>query len=115
MLGLPASVYAEDTSVEWDKLECRPTIKLVCLAKDCTKTAPTVWVILDKRGGVVSRCDEKGCDTYKSQFSESGAFTNIQPEIPRGFFIKAFGTSTYLEVTTLAFELHISSGYCREQ
>jgi hypothetical protein len=98
----------------WRKLKCQPLSRTVCEGTDCKSAEPAIALLLDKPAGVVSRCDDKGCDNYRAQFNSGGAFTNIQSDIPNGYMVKVFGKEQYLEIATTLLVSHISTGSCSE-
>lgn len=113
-------VSQEELSVEdwesdlysWQKLKCTPTTKVFCDRTSCEKDSPSVWVELDRRAKTFSRCDVKGCDTYKGNFETAGVFTNIQGVTPMGTMIKVLGDRKYIEVATIGLSSLISNGTC---
>lgn len=96
----------------WQKLKCSPITKISCDRTSCEPDNPSVWVVLDRQKREFSRCDVKGCDTYKADFNSSGAFTNIQGKAPMGTMIKVLGDKKYIEIATIGLSSLVSSGSC---
>ena len=103
---------------------CIPTETVICTEGKCENTNSKVFNLLSggKSDSNISRCDSKGCDTYPSIYETSGIFEIIQPEEPRGFFLKRQSFSLdenqlnnylpYTEIVSLSLATQISSGYC---
>ena len=103
---------------------CIPIETVTCTEGKCENTNSKVFNLLSggKSNSNISRCDSKGCDTYPSIYKTSGIFEIIQPEEPRGFFLKRQSFSLdkdqlnnylpYTEIVSLSLATQISSGYC---
>ena len=82
-----------------------------------------VFVHLEGEEDEISRCDIKGCDTYKATVGESGVFINAQTKDANGMFLKIFNNpellnmppqKQYIEAVTLFLSVQITYGYCKE-
>src|SRR5688572_30898910 len=60
------------------ELRCDISQKYVCEAVGCRTIPATMWNIINPTKGTYARCDAKSCDSHRAQFSEAGAFINIQ-------------------------------------
>lgn len=89
-----------------EKHNCAP-------GQGCKPAKVTIVVRMDPQKGSYSRCDAKGCDTFKAQFSRSGVFVNVA--LPtKGLIAKmSVDGSMFLEVATLTDIALISYGSCK--
>lgn len=93
-----------------------PTLKRICTKDDCNVVEPKVFNLLGGTSSnpTFSRCDTQGCDTYDASLDVSGNYKNIQPNTPRGMFLKMSYNTTnkeYIEVVALGLETYTSYGY----
>lgn len=114
------SIYRERASSLPDHhTVCIPVKKVFCHDGLCKSDNPAVFDLLSGSGleqKSFSRCDQKGCDTYRSLVDDSGDYKNIQTDTPKGMLLKmSYNTADkrYLEVATLGLGTFLSSGYCR--
>lgn len=101
----------------------------------CKPTIPTVQTTLYSEDSwtfnvgenTLSNCDLQGCSTYDMEFKDSGVYTNVQSELPRGSMLKfvnftldsddkEFGNrkNDFVEVKTLGLDMYISWGTCTD-
>src|SRR5436190_1129089 len=88
VLAVLGATLATLTLVEAEELKCEIREKFVCQAGAACKASPVgVWNVVDTAKRTYARCDTRGCDSYEAQFSQSGAFINI--DVPgRGVIAK---------------------------
>ena len=93
---------------------CTITEKMQCAqGQGCQQVENQIVIRFDGERQVYSRCDAKGCDDLKAQFSGSGGFINIDV-LGRGILAKlSRDGSTFTEVVTLANFVLVSFGSCR--
>ena len=111
-------VYKNNKLLPAHHTVCIPTKKYSCDFTGCDEVEPTVFNLLggNRANSNISRCDKNPCDTYSSEFDDSGDFKVIQAKSPRGFLFKmSYNTidKKYVEVATLGLDTFISYGYCR--
>jgi hypothetical protein len=101
-----STAAAVTTCTVTEKYSCSP-------GNGCKSILPAVEVRIDWNEKLYSRCDKKGCDDLKMNFSVSGDFINIDiPEHSALAKISKDGSS-YLEVVTLMTTAVVSHGSCR--
>jgi len=62
---------------------------------------------------MIYRCDNKPCDGYEMNKTESGLYTILEPIIPRGFTVKISSDNSYVETASIGLDQFISYGACR--
>jgi|688.fasta_scaffold1269644_1 hypothetical protein len=67
------------------------------------------WIDLDSN--TLKRCDNKGCDTYKSSVERSGEFINVSIG-NKGYLLKVDGQGKFVEVATIMLKTIIKTGRC---
>lgn len=99
---------------KWEKLKCIPKTSFVCTKRECLKRNMSVWLILDKNKGTVSRCEggKETCYTYEASFVQSGVNINIQGKEPIGSMVKVLGDNRYKEIATIGLDAYVSNGEC---
>jgi len=97
------------------EFRCEVKAKYSCEVDGCKSAPIGVWTNIDFERRTVSRCDSRGCDQYNANFSQSGAFINI--DLPgRGMIIKiAKVTNEFMEIVTLGATAIISYGACTQK
>ncbi len=110
-------VYKKSISLPDHHTLCVPVKKYFCDGTGCKDLPPTVFDLLGGsiENATISRCDEKGCDSYAAAVDESGEFKNMQPVDPKGFIIKmSYNTidKKYVEMATFGLDVYLSYGYC---
>ncbi len=98
-------------------LYCIPSKKSYCTLEGCKDVEANVFVLLGKTQGedelFMARCDEKPCDTYDVNLSQSGVFTPFETKEPHVILFRTSNLDqSYIEVVTLGTESFISSGLC---
>lgn len=74
-----------DRAVRW---VCPTFVKEVCTADGCESVTPTITIEIDFHASTYSRCDTRGCDTFRlAPPGASGIYTILAPA--RGTFFKA--------------------------
>ncbi len=92
---------------------CTPDRKQECSSEGCEDIQPTVFLAYDEPNNMIYRCDNKPCDGYEVQTSQSGLYTNIAPIEPRGFTVKVSSDNEYVETVNLGLNTLVSYGTCR--
>ena len=98
-------------------LYCIPSKKSYCTLEGCTDVEANVFVLLGKTkkedGLFMARCDNKPCDVYDVNLSQSGAFTSFETKEPHGILFRTSQLDqSFIEVVTLGTESFVSNGYC---
>jgi hypothetical protein len=99
---------------------CDINHKMVCQQSGCKAVPASVWNIIQLDKKTYARCDAKSCDTYNAQFSEGGAFLNIQvtpstiakmavADVP----VMELKKFSFHEVATQLHDVYVSFGACR--
>lgn len=96
----------------WQKLKCTPKTGFICTKRACDKKNIDAFLILDKKKGLISRCEGKFCETTPAKFTQTGVFFNIQSDGPIGTLIRVLGDSRYKEITTIGLDAYIANGEC---
>ena len=101
---------APTTDLAWN---CTFSSKVQCEGERCAPSTPTIHLIIYPKYEVYQRCDKKGCDDYRAQFTRSGAF--LVAELPgRGAFVKISDDLAATEVVTLGHAVIVDRGQCKE-
>lgn len=98
-------------------LYCVPSKKSYCTLEGCKDVEANVFVLLGKTqkedGLFMARCDNKPCDVYDVNLSQSGAFTTFETKEPHGILFRTSQLDqSFIEVVTLGTESFVSNGYC---
>ena len=98
-------------------LYCIPSKKSYCTLEGCKDVEANVFVLLGKTqkddGLFMARCDNKPCDVYDVNLSQSGAFTTFETKEPHGILFRTSQLDqSFVEVVTLGTESFVSNGYC---
>ena len=98
-------------------LYCIPSKKSYCTLEGCKDVEANVFVLLGKTkkddGLFMARCDNKPCDVYDVNLSQSGAFTTFETKEPHGILFRTSQLDqSFIEVVTLGTESFVSNGYC---
>lgn len=123
---VPASRVAYDSAkatLPRHVVACFSTKKLICTDGACDEADPiTYWLLAGStRAGTISRCDDKGCDTYDAVAEQSGIFEVIRPKESLSFMFKRQTQSAlpgeasphgFVDIATLFLSSVISTGYC---
>jgi hypothetical protein len=114
-LFLPGASFAMATPAIAATLRCDIASKFLCQSAGCSTATASVWNLIDMDAKTYSRCDRSGCDTYDAVFSPSGVFLNIA--LPANGLIAKLepGTGSFSEVASLAGEVYVSFGVCRDE
>lgn len=98
-------------------LYCIPSKKSYCTLEGCENVEANVFVLLGKTqkedGLFMARCDNKPCNVYDVNLSQSGAFTTFETKEPHGILFRTSQLDqSFVEVVTLGTESFVSNGYC---
>ena len=98
-------------------LYCVPSKKSYCTLEGCKDVEANVFVLLGKTqkedGLFMARCDNKPCDVYDVNLSQSGMFTSFETKEPHGILFRTSQLDqSFVEVVTLGTESFVSNGYC---
>lgn len=98
-------------------LYCVPSKKSYCTLEGCKDVEANVFVLLGKTqkedGLFMARCDNKPCDVYDVNLSQSGVFTTFETKEPHGILFRTSQLDqSFVEVVTLGTESFVSNGYC---
>jgi hypothetical protein len=106
-LALPAGTQ--------ERLICAIDQRFHCYrGQGCQRISPgSSYNIIDLESRTFARCDNKGCDEYPADFTQSGLFMNI--EFSPSAMAKLDPEMHLFEVATLWLGAWISYGTCREQ
>ena len=107
---MSSSLHAHD-------LYCVPSKKSYCTLEGCKDVEANVFVLLGKTqkedGLFMARCDNKPCDVYDVNLSQSGMFTSFETKEPHGILFRTSQLDqSFVEVVTLGTESFVSNGYC---
>ena len=96
---------------------CVPSKKSYCTLEGCKDVEANVFVLLGKTqkedGLFMARCDNKPCDVYDVNLSQSGMFTSFETKEPHGILFRTSQLDqSFVEVVTLGTESFVSNGYC---
>ncbi len=93
---------------------CLPEKKQYCTSGgSCENIKPAVFLLYDEINSMIYRCDDKPCDSYEMNKTESGLYTILEPIIPRGFTVKISSDDSYVETASIGLDQFISYGACR--
>lgn len=96
-------------------LYCIPTVKSYCSVDGCKKMEANVFLLFGKTKDslFMARCDDKPCDTYDVNISQSGVFTDFETKEPHGLMFRTSNLNqSFTEVVTLGTDSFVSYGYC---
>ena len=98
-------------------LYCVPSKKSYCTLEGCKDVEANVFVLLGKNQKkdslFMARCDNKPCDVYDVNLSQSGAFTTFETKESHGILFRTSQLDqSFIEVVTLGTESFVSNGYC---
>lgn len=96
-------------------LYCLPAKKSYCSPDGCNDIPPTVFNIVgrDSNGIFIGRCDNKPCDTYEAEITESVGYLSIDTKEPHGMTFKmSKQDGAYTESVTLGTDTFVSTGFC---
>jgi hypothetical protein len=96
----------------WKKLRCEGKSGFICIKKECIKKPIVSHIILDKKKGLVSRCEGDHCEDFEAEFTQTGVFFNVQTKGPIGSIIRILGDSRYKEVSLFGLDAYIVNGNC---
>ncbi len=93
---------------------CLPEKKQYCTSDgSCENIKPVVFLLYNETSNTIYRCDDKPCDGYEMNKTESGLYTILEPITPRGFTVKISSDNSYVETTSLGLDQFISYGECK--
>lgn len=93
-------------------LRCEPEKYVTPKTGEQSYEVGSTYTLMDFDTASLSRCDDKGCDTYKVIWQQSGLYTNIQSEEPRGFLIKISNEGEYFEMVSIQLDTLLYFGRC---
>jgi hypothetical protein len=106
-LGVPVGAQERLICAIDQKFHCDP-------GAGCRRISPgSSYNRIDLEHRTFARCDNKGCEDYPANFTQSGLFINI--EFSPGAMAKLGPEMQLSEVATLWLGAWISYGTCREQ
>ena len=92
--------------------KCTIATKYVCTPEECVKKDSSIWILLDFAKEEYSRCDTKGCDTYKMTVDVGGIYINI---FSTGFKSKVSADrKEFMEYVSLRTTSYLSYGSCEK-
>lgn len=98
-------------------LYCIPSKKSYCTLEGCKDVEANVFVLLGKtpkeNSLFMARCDNKPCDVYDVNLSQSGMFVSFETKEPHGILFRTSQLDqSFVEVVTIGTESFVSNGYC---
>lgn len=106
-----AKAYFEAAS-SWKKLKCTAKNSFVCTKNACFSKKTQSYAILDRKKGMIHRCEGKVCDNIPAKFNQLGVFVNIQSKGVIGTTIRVLGDNRYKEIATVGLDAYIANGNC---
>lgn len=92
---------------------CLPDKRYFCYKDNCSKEKPMVFLLVNKQDKIIYRCDNKPCDKYEYELSQSGVYENIRPINNNGLLYKISNIGGYTEVSTLLDGAYLTFGQCK--
>ena len=93
-------------------LRCEPETYVTVKTIEGGNDVGSTYTLVDFDTSTMSRCDDKGCDSYKMHWQHLGNYTNIQPEEPRGFIVKVSDEGEYFEAVSIELLPLVYFGRC---
>ena len=97
------------------ELYCIPSKKSYCTLEGCEDVEANVFILLGQKKDslFLARCDNKPCDVYDVNLSQSGMFTSFETKEPHGILFRTSQLDqSFIEVITLGTDSFVSNGYC---